>query len=112
VKAREPTGSLGASMLLSVIGDAKDFHEEGMLASYFGIVPRVRSSNQTEHSGQCALIAKRYSPYLDRFYERIRAASEEVPMNWNKWVRQIHRRVSIFTVAAVYVASWRTNMIV
>jgi transposase len=81
-------GSLGASILLSVIGDVKDFQEEGKLASYFGIVPRVHNSNETEHSGritkrgtklgrtalvQCALIAKRYSPYLDRFYERIRA---------------------------------------
>jgi transposase len=80
-------GSLGASVLLSVIGDVKDFQEEGKLASYFGIVPRVQNSNETEHSGritkrgtklgrttlvQCALIAKRYSPYLDRFYERIR----------------------------------------
>jgi transposase len=70
-----------------VIGDVKDFPEEGKLASYFGIVPRGQNSNETEHSGritkrgtklgrttlvQCALIAKRYSPYLDRFYERIR----------------------------------------
>jgi transposase len=81
-------GSLGASIMLSVIGDVKDFPEEGKLASYFGIVPRVQNSNETEHSGhitkrgtklgrtalvQCALIAKRYSPYLNRFYERIRA---------------------------------------
>ena len=81
-------GSLGAGVLLSVIGDVKHFPEEGKLASYFGIVPRVHNSNETEHSGritkrgtklgrttlvQCALIAKRYSPYLDRFYERIRA---------------------------------------
>ena len=33
-------GSLGASVLLSVIGEVKDFPEEGKLASYFGIVPR------------------------------------------------------------------------
>jgi transposase len=81
-------GALGASILLSVIGDVKDFQEEGKLASYFGIVPRVQNSNETEHSGhitkrgtklgrttlvQCALTAKRYSPYLDRYYERIRS---------------------------------------
>ena len=81
-------GSLGAGILLSVIGEVKDFQEEGKLASYFGIVPRVQNSNETQHSGritergsklgrtvlvQCALIAKRYSSYLDRFYERIRA---------------------------------------
>ena len=32
-------GSLGASILLSVIGDVRDFPEEGKLAAYFGIVP-------------------------------------------------------------------------
>ncbi|HZQ93473.1 MAG TPA: IS110 family transposase [Candidatus Sulfotelmatobacter sp.] len=81
-------GALGAGVLLSVIGDVKDFPEEGKLASYFGIVPRVQNSNETEHRGritkrgtklgrttlvQCALIAKRYSPYLNRYYEGIRA---------------------------------------
>lgn len=81
-------GSLGASILLSVIGDVQDFPDEGRLASYFGIVPRVHNSNETERSGritkrgsklgrtalvQCALIAKRYSPYLANYYERIRS---------------------------------------
>jgi transposase len=81
-------GSLGASILLSVIGDIRDFPDEGRLASYFGIVPRIRNSSETEHSGhitkrgsklgrtalvQCALIAKRYSPYLKNYYERIRS---------------------------------------
>ncbi len=80
-------GSMGASILLSVIGDVRDFSDEGRLASYFGIVPRVHNSNETERSGpitkrgsklgrtalvQCALIAKRYSPYLENYYERIR----------------------------------------
>lgn len=80
-------GSLGASILLSVIGDVRDFSDEGKLASYFGIVPRIHNSNETERSGQitkrgsklgrtalvqCALIAKRYSPYLANYYERIR----------------------------------------
>jgi len=81
-------GSLGASILLSVIGDVRDFPDEGRLASYFGIVPRVSNSNETERSGritkrgsklgrttlvQCALIAKRYSPYLANYYERVRS---------------------------------------
>lgn len=81
-------GSLGASILLSVIGDVRDFPDEGKLASYFGIVPRVHNSNETERSGritkrgsklgrtalvQCALIAQRYSPYLRSYYERIKA---------------------------------------
>jgi len=73
--------------LLSVIGDVNDFDDEGKLAAYFGIVPRVSNSNETQHSGritkrgsklgrtvliQCALIAKRYSPYLHQYYERIK----------------------------------------
>ncbi len=81
-------GTLGASILLSVIGDVRDFPDEGRLASYFGIVPRIHNSNETERSGhitkrgsklgrtalvQCALIAKRYSPYLGNYYERIRS---------------------------------------
>ena len=80
-------GSLGTGILLSVIGDVNDFAREGQLAAYFGIVPRVQDSNETEHRGhitkrgsklgrtalvQCALIAKRYSPFLHRYYERIR----------------------------------------
>jgi transposase len=84
-------GSLGASILLSVIGHLRDFPEEGRLASYFGIVPRVHNSNETERSGritkrgsklgrtalvQCALIAKRYSPYLANYYEEFAVGVE------------------------------------
>lgn len=80
-------GEKGASILLSVIGDIEDFPDEGKLASYFGIVPRVNNSNETERSGritkrgsklgrttlvQCTLIAKRYSPYLQCYYNRIK----------------------------------------
>jgi transposase len=81
-------GPLSGSILLSVIGDIHDFEDEGKLAAYFGIVPRVSNSNEREHSGritkrgsklgrtalvQCALIAQRYSPYLKRYYEKIKA---------------------------------------
>ena len=81
-------GPLTGSILLSVIGDIHDFADEGKLAAYFGIVPRVSRSNETNHSGritkrgsklgrtalvQCALIAQRYSPYLKRYYEKIKA---------------------------------------
>jgi transposase len=81
-------GPLSGSILLSVIGDIRDFADEGKLAAYFGIVPRISNSNETERSGritkhgsklgrtalvQCALIAQRYSPYLKRYYERIKA---------------------------------------
>jgi len=66
----------------------KAIADEGKLAAYFGIVPRVSKSNETEHTGritkrgsklgrtalvQCALIAQRYSSYLRRYYEKIKA---------------------------------------
>jgi transposase len=79
-------GDLGATVLLSVIGDIRDFADPGKLAAYFGIVPRVRNSNEIERSGritkrgtklgrttlvQCALTAQRYSPYLAKFYSNV-----------------------------------------
>jgi len=78
-------GGLSAGILLSIIGDIGDFADEGKLAAYFGNVPRVSNSNDSEHSGritkrgtklgrttlvQCALIAQRYSPYLKNYYEK------------------------------------------
>jgi transposase len=81
-------GKITGAILLSVIGDVNDFPDEGRLASYFGIVPRVSNSNETERSGrihkrgtklgrtalvQSALIAANYSPYLKRFYEHVKA---------------------------------------
>jgi transposase len=80
-------GKLSGSILLSIIGDVNDFAEEGKLAAYFGIVPRISHSNETQHTGritkrgtklgrttlvQCALIAQRYSPYLKSYYEKIK----------------------------------------
>jgi len=81
-------GKYSAAVLLSVIGDINDFADEDKLASYFGIVPRVSNSNQAQHHGsitkcgsklartvlvQCTLTAKRFSPYLKQYYERIKA---------------------------------------
>ncbi|HWQ96922.1 MAG TPA: IS110 family transposase, partial [Clostridia bacterium] len=81
-------GKITGAILLSVIGDVNDFGDEGRLASYFGIVPRVANSNETERSGrihkrgtklgrtalvQSALIAANHSPYLKRFYEQVKA---------------------------------------
>lgn len=88
LKSIKGIGDTSATILLSIIGDINDFESEGKLASYFGIVPRVRNSNETEHSGritkrgtklgrttlvQCSLIAMRYSDYLQRFFVRIAA---------------------------------------
>ena len=87
LKSIKGIGDVGAGVLLSVIGDVNDFADEGKLAAYFGIVPRVSNSNETERSGritkrgsklgrtvlvQCAMIAKRYSSYLSTYYERIK----------------------------------------
>lgn len=80
-------GDKSASVLLSVIGNVKDFADADKLAAYMGIVPRVKDSNETIRHGritkhgsplarttlvQCALVAKRYSPYLRNYYERIK----------------------------------------
>jgi transposase len=81
-------GKITSAILLRVIGDVNDFPDQNRLASYFGIVPRVSNSNETERSGrihkrgsklgrtalvQSALIAANYSPYLKSFYERVKA---------------------------------------
>ncbi len=88
LKSIKGIGETGASILLSAIGRIEDFADEGKLAAYFGIVPRISNSNETERSGritkrgcklgrtalvQCSLIAIRYSPYLRAYYERIAA---------------------------------------
>jgi transposase len=88
LKSIKGIGSLGASILMSVIVDVNDFADEGKLASYFGIVPRVSNSNETHRSGritkrgsklgrttlvQCSLIAMRYSPYLSDYYKRVKS---------------------------------------
>lgn len=80
-------GKKGGTILLSVIGNIEDFENEKKLAAYFGIVPRVNNSNEKIHMGritkhgsalgrttlvQCTLIAKKYSPFLNDFYERIK----------------------------------------
>jgi len=88
LKSIKGIGDTSATILLSIIGDINDFPSEGKLAAYFGIVPRVRNSNETEHTGritkrgtklgrttlvQCSLIAMRYSEYLQRFFLRVAA---------------------------------------
>ena len=81
--------------MLAHIGDIADFKNAGKLAAYFGIVPKVSNSNETNNSGritkrgnklarktlvQCTLIAKRYSPYFHSFYEILKqGAVQEKP---------------------------------
>lgn len=79
-------GSKSATILLSIIGNIDDFDNEKKLSAYFGLVPKVSQSNESVHQGkitkrgsklgrttlvQCSLVAKKYSPYLKNFYERI-----------------------------------------
>ena len=81
-------GSRSAAILLAGIGNVDDFESADKLAAYFGIVPRVSQSNDTDNRGritkrgdklvrttlvQCTLVAKKYSGYLNAFYERIKA---------------------------------------
>jgi len=80
-------GMVGAATLLTVIGDVNDFANAGKLGAYLGLVPRVSNSNETLRSGritkrgsklartalvQCGLIAKKFSPYLHAFHERVK----------------------------------------
>ena len=80
-------GPRAAAILLSVIGEVGDFESDDKLFSYFGIVPRVSNSNETVQHGritkrgsklgrttlvQCTLVAKKYSVYLNKFYQRIK----------------------------------------
>jgi transposase len=80
-------GSLTAAILLYTIGDINDFPDPKNLCSYFGIVPKIRQSNETaprcriskagSKEGRTALIQAtwvtiRYSPYLKNYYERLK----------------------------------------
>ena len=44
-------GPVSASVLLSAIGNIRD-SDPDKLAAYFGLVPRIQKSNETEHSGR------------------------------------------------------------
>lgn len=80
-------GAKSGSILLSVIGNIDDFESSKRLESYFGIVPRVRNSGDRISQGritkqgsklgrttlvQCTLVAIKYSPYLRKFYLRLK----------------------------------------
>lgn len=81
-------GTRSAAVMLSAIGDVNDFETADKLAAYFGIVPRVSQSNETDNRGritkrgnklmrtilvQCTLVSIRYSGYLNSFYQKIKA---------------------------------------
>jgi transposase len=81
-------GDKSGAILLSIIGNIDNYESEKKLHAYFGIVPRVSQSGEKAHYGritkegsklgrttlvQCTLIAIRYSPYLEKFYSRLKA---------------------------------------
>jgi len=81
-------GIRSAGVLLSVIGEVKDFPDENKMASYFGIVPKVSNSNEKVSAGritkrgsksgrttlvQCTLVAIRHNSYLKKYYEQVKA---------------------------------------
>ena len=45
-------GKKSGTILLSIIGDINDFADEKKLSAYFGLVPRVRQSNESHHQGR------------------------------------------------------------
>lgn len=87
-------GKITGAILLSVIGDVNDFADEGRLASYFGIVPRVSNSNETERSGRIhkrgtklgrtALIAANRNPEVERFL-RLAEDENQVVIDKTSW---------------------------
>lgn len=79
-------GDLSACTLIGVIGNIDDFSSPSKLASYFGIVPKVRISNATRKNStitkagnrlgrstliQCTWIAIRHNESLRRHYEKL-----------------------------------------
>jgi transposase len=45
-------GGLSGGILRSIIGDIGDFADEGKVAAYFGIVPRIRNSMRPNTAGE------------------------------------------------------------
>lgn len=81
-------GEITGTIILNTIGNIDDFENEKKLESYFGIVPRVRDTGESEHHGhitkmgnkiartalvQSTLIAIKKSPYLREYYFRLKA---------------------------------------
>lgn len=81
-------GPLTAAILLTVIGDIDDFESASKLASYFGIVPKVSQSNETDKIRRitkrgskigrttlvtCMFVACQHNAYLKNHFERIKS---------------------------------------
>jgi hypothetical protein len=89
-------GDFRGTILLSVVGDVNDFPDEHRLASYFGIVPRVSNSNETERSGR---IHKRGSrPHVSGTGDADRSQLQPVPAELLRTV-EARRRVGRAIIA-------------
>jgi len=79
-------GDLSACTIIGVIGNINDFASPSRLASYFGIVPKVRISNSKQKASritkagnrlgrstlvQCTWIAIKYNEELREYYDRL-----------------------------------------
>jgi transposase len=88
LKSITGVGDLSAAIILNGVGDIKDFDDAKKLCAYVGLVPSVRNSADTVSHGhitrrgnkvlrttlvQVALIAIKYSSYMRKFYDRLKA---------------------------------------
>jgi transposase len=85
-------GPLTAACLIAELGDPARFRSAGAIASYVGVVPRLRQSGKKRFSGgptipfgnarlrkalwMVVLNAVRCNPWLRQYYERLRAAGK------------------------------------
>ncbi|HLI84525.1 MAG TPA: transposase, partial [Bryobacteraceae bacterium] len=86
-------GPLTGSILLSVIGDINDFADEGKLAAYFGIVPRVANSNETERSGRITKRGSTVKGSLRRAHPARPCRLRAVPKNLSPFAAGYGRRL-------------------
>lgn len=102
-------GDLSACILIGVIGNINDFPSAPKLASYFGIVPRVRISNSSIQSSkitkagsslgrstliQCTWVAIKYNEELKQHYERLKKtkpSKKAVVATARKFLTHIYR---------------------
>jgi hypothetical protein len=96
--SKEGTGGVSPSQLIDArIEELNDWRGE-TLARVRSLIKQVDPNVQDVH--QVNEVAKK--PAASGSPDPLRPSSEEVPLNWNKWVRQIHRWLAIaFTVAVI-----------
>ncbi len=118
-------GPVNSAIMLAVIVDAKHFETFPRLASYFGIVPRIRLSNDKKNTGkitrrgsklgrsalvQSTWIAIQRSSYLKNYYERQKinkgAAQKAIVATANKYLKIIYECMKDEILYENYVAQF------